>query len=68
MSESKVKTLNSQRIALYWGNLGADCLRNLGHGLEVVQNLRVLQLVEVVHDPGVGLVDPNLGHHLLVVG
>lgn len=60
--------LESERISLDWSVLAAHSLRDLGHGLVVVQHLGVLQLVEVVHDPGVGLSAPDLGHLLLVVG
>ena len=59
--------LESERISLDWSILAAHSLRDLGHGLVVVQHLGVLQLIEVVHDPGVGLSAPDLGHLFLVV-
>ena len=59
--------LESERISLDWSILAAHSLRDLGHGLVVVQHLRVLQLVEVVHDPCVGLSAPDLGHLFLMV-
>ena len=60
--------LESKRVSLNWGILVTDRLGYLGHGLVVVENLGVLQLVEVVHDSVVGLSAPDLGHNLLLVG
>ena len=62
------KYLKAKRVALYWSILFANSLRNLCHSFVVVEVLWVLQLVEVIHDPGVGLPAPHLGHQLLLVG
>ena len=62
------KYLKAKRVALYRGILFANSLRNLCHGFVIVEVLGVLQLVEVIHDPGVGLPAPHLGHQLLLVG
>ena len=59
--------LESKRISLDWSIFAANSLRDLGHGLVVVQHLGVLQLIEVVHDSGVGLSAPDLGHLFLMV-
>ena len=60
--------LESKRVALNRCILVTNSLGYLGHALVVLKNLGVLQLVEVVHDPVVGLSAPNLGHQLLLVG
>ena len=60
--------LESERVTLDRCIPGTDCLGDLGHSLVLIEHLRVLQLVEVVHNPGVSLPAPNLGHQLLVVG
>merc|ERR1719352_2142452 len=60
--------LHSKGSSLHWTVFAADILGDFGHSLVVGQAICVLQLVQVVNDPGVSLLAPNLGHHLLMVG
>merc|ERR1719384_1007499 len=60
--------LEAEWISLNWGIISTDCLRELGHGFVFIKDFSVLELVEVLHDPGVGLPAPHLSHQLLVVG
>merc|ERR1719397_696377 len=59
--------LNSQWSPLNWAIFATNVFRNLDHGLVIGQTFRVLQLIQVVHDPGVSFRAPNLRHHLLMV-
>ena len=43
--------LNSQWSPLNWAIFATNVFRDLDHGLVIGQTFRVLQLIQVVHDP-----------------
>jgi len=60
--------LHAQWTSLNGAIFAAHVFGDLCHVLVVGQAFGVLELVKVVHNPGVGFLAPDLRHHLLVMG